>query len=101
MGRPARLRISCPAKRWLTWLSWEFFTLERYQKSQPRRTALTTAIAIDPVCGMQVETAAATVVEHASQPYYFCESACADTFRDDPERWIPKQAIVTEPFANS
>lgn len=56
---------------------------------------MTTAIAIDFVCGMQVETVAARVVEYAGQPYYFCESACADTFREDPERWILTQSDVT------
>ena len=43
----------------------------------------------DPVCGMQVDPKTALVVEYASETYYFCESACADTFRDDPDRWIP------------
>ena len=43
----------------------------------------------DPVCGMTVDPATAVTVEHDGQMYYFCESACADTFRDDPDRWIP------------
>lgn len=51
-------------------------------------------IAIDPVCGMKTDPAEAVVVEHAGRPYYFCESACAETFRDDPERWLPAEAIV-------
>ena len=43
---------------------------------------------IDPVCGMQVDPSTAVAVEYAGETYYFCESACADTFRDDPDRWI-------------
>ena len=43
----------------------------------------------DPVCGMQVDPASAVAVDHDGHIYYFCESACADTFRDDPDRWIP------------
>lgn len=45
-------------------------------------------LATDPVCGMTVDTATAIQIEVARVPYYFCESACADTFRDDPQRWI-------------
>ncbi len=55
---------------------------------------MTSMTTIDPVCGMQVEPVGATVVEYAGQPYHFCESACADTFRDDPERWIPIDPVV-------
>jgi len=42
----------------------------------------------DPVCGMQIDRETAVAVEYAGDTYYFCESACADTFRDDPDRWI-------------
>ena len=49
---------------------------------------------IDPVCGMQVDPQAAIAVVHAGDTYYFCESACADTFRDDPDRWIPQASTV-------
>ena len=45
--------------------------------------------ASDPVCGMQVDPETAVAVEYGGHAYYFCESACADTFRDDPGRWIP------------
>ena len=56
---------------------------------------MTSMSAIDPVCGMQVETVVAAVVEHDGQAFYFCESACAETFREDPERWIPSESIAT------
>ena len=48
----------------------------------------TKTIATDPVCGMTVDGDAAIVVAHAGVPYYFCDDACAETFRDDPERWV-------------
>lgn len=48
----------------------------------------------DPVCGMQVEPENAVAVEYDGHVYYFCESACADTFRDDPNRWIPRETLV-------
>ncbi|MDT5015394.1 MAG: uncharacterized protein QOD39_1554 [Mycobacterium sp.] len=38
----------------------------------------------DPICGMQVETAAApATVLHAGQRYYFCSDRCRDTFTND------------------
>lgn len=44
----------------------------------------------DPVCGMRVDPETAVTVEHGGETYYFCEPVCADTFRDDPDRWIPQ-----------
>lgn len=44
----------------------------------------------DPVCGMQVDPETAVTVAYGGDTYYFCEQACADTFRDDPDRWIPQ-----------
>ena len=46
----------------------------------------------DPVCGMQVDPATAVTVDFGGRTYYFCERACAETFRDEPERWLPKPA---------
>ena len=46
----------------------------------------------DPVCGMEVDPKAAITIEYAGVTYHFCEAACADTFRDDPDRWIPQPA---------
>lgn len=43
---------------------------------------------IDPVCGMQVDPRTAVSLEFDGETYYFCESACAETFREDPDRWI-------------
>lgn len=55
---------------------------------------MTSGTASDPVCGMQVNPEAAIAIEHAGHVYYFCESACADTFRDDPDRWVPDQGAL-------
>jgi len=38
---------------------------------------------------MQIDPATAIAVEYAGHVYYFCDPACADTFRDDPVRWAP------------
>ena len=50
--------------------------------------------AIDPVCGMTVDPATAITIEYAGEGYYFCESVCADTFRDDPDRWTREAPTV-------
>jgi YHS domain-containing protein len=62
---------------------------------------MTSATVVDPVCGMPVDPAAADiVVDNAGRRYHFCESACADTFRDDPDRWAPRAAVTAnEPGA--
>jgi YHS domain-containing protein len=44
--------------------------------------------ATDPVCGMRVSHDSAVVVEHRGVTYRFCDPACAETFRDEPERWV-------------
>jgi Cu+-exporting ATPase len=57
---------------------------------------MTSTTVADPVCGMPVDPGVVdVVVEHAGRRYYFCETACADTFRDDPDRWVTEGAAVT------
>ncbi len=44
--------------------------------------------AIDPVCGMQVETASAPArAEHDGRAYYFCSDRCWERFMGDPARF--------------
>jgi YHS domain-containing protein len=43
---------------------------------------------------MTIDPASAAAVEYDDRTYYFCESACADTFRDEPERWMPRDTLV-------
>lgn len=42
----------------------------------------------DPVCGMRIAPDAEIQFEHRGVIYRFCDKACAETFRDDPERWV-------------
>ena len=46
----------------------------------------------DPVCGMAVDPATAIQINVDGRVYSFCEVACADTFREDPQRWIQTAA---------
>lgn len=43
-----------------------------------------TTTVTDPVCGMTVDPATATSIEHEGHAYYFCCKGCAKTFAKDP-----------------
>jgi Cu+-exporting ATPase len=47
------------------------------------------AMAIDPVCGMDVDTERAEhTSEHKGTTYYFCSRGCKLDFEEDPERYL-------------
>lgn len=47
------------------------------------------AIAIDPVCGMEVDTETSDLsFEYEDTTYWFCGRGCLLEFRDDPERFL-------------
>jgi P-type Cu+ transporter len=47
------------------------------------------ATAIDPVCGMSVDTDNAQfTAEHEGTTYYFCSRGCMLDFQDEPERYL-------------
>ncbi len=47
------------------------------------------ATAIDPVCGMEVDTTTAQwTFEYKGTTYYFCGKGCMLEFRDDPEKYL-------------
>jgi Cu+-exporting ATPase len=47
------------------------------------------AIAIDPVCGMEVDTEATDLkTDDDGTTYWFCGRGCLLEFRDDPERYL-------------
>src|SRR6266851_2250111 len=49
------------------------------------------AVAVDPVCGMEVDpTNALARVEHKGQTFYFCNPHCAEVFRHEPERYLDR-----------
>lgn len=50
-------------------------------------------IAIDPVCGMEVEIATADYIhEHQGQRYYFCCAGCQMKFANDPAQYLEREA---------
>jgi Cu+-exporting ATPase len=50
-------------------------------------------MALDPVCGMNVDPAkAAGEFDHKGTKYYFCSKHCLHSFQSDPERFLSKKA---------
>ena len=50
-------------------------------------------MAIDPVCGMDVnEKSAPAKSEYDGKTYYFCSPNCREEFEDDPEQYIESAA---------
>jgi YHS domain-containing protein len=46
-------------------------------------------MAIDPVCGMEVEEeTAATTTEYEGTTYYFCSLGCEQEFDENPEAFL-------------
>jgi Cu+-exporting ATPase len=51
-------------------------------------------MAIDPICGMTVDSAtAAGSHDHRGQRYYFCGLSCLERFKADPERALQPQLV--------
>ncbi|UTD28486.1 heavy metal translocating P-type ATPase [Bradyrhizobium sp. WD16] len=56
------------------------------------------AKAIDPVCGMSVDPAAAKHrAEHHGETYFFCSAGCRTKFVADPVKYLDKTARTPEP----
>ena len=54
-------------------------------------------MAVDPVCGMQVDPAtAAHSHEHAGTRYYFCAAGCLQIFKADPKRFLEKKTAPSD-----
>lgn len=53
----------------------------------PRRTNAPKT-AVDPVCGMTVETANAKSTMNAGQAYFFCSTQCRDKFEQAPDSFL-------------
>jgi len=48
-------------------------------------------MALDPVCGMQVdEKSAAATYEYQGKTYYFCAPGCKAAFVKDPEKYLQR-----------
>ena len=53
-------------------------------------------MAIDPVCGMEVDERSTTdKATYQGQMYYFCSKDCKDEFQADPGEYIGKEKTGT------
>jgi len=50
-------------------------------------------LAIDPVCGMNVEIGKAVKTEYKGEAYYFCCRHCQQAFENSPEEYLGAQSI--------
>ena len=51
--------------------------------------------AMDPVCGMEVETATAQwTTDYKGTMYYFCAPGCKRSFEQDPEKYLRSAGAV-------
>ena len=54
-------------------------------------------MAIDPVCGMEVDEKTAKLqTEYKGETYYFCGPGCKYTFEENPEDYV---GLNRKPFA--
>ncbi|MEO6206322.1 MAG: YHS domain-containing protein [Candidatus Limnocylindrales bacterium] len=52
------------------------------------------AIATDPVCGMEVDTATSLLsLEHDGTTYWFCGKGCLAAFRDAPDTFLAEDHV--------
>src|SRR5579871_4190183 len=59
--------------------------------SRPSSSAST--VALDPVCGMSVNTSTAKHThQHAGESYYFCCGHCVEKFKSNPQEYLNKPA---------
>jgi Cu+-exporting ATPase len=60
------------------------------------------AIAIDPVCGMEVDTATSQLsFEYDGATYWFCGKGCLLDFQDDPAAFLGSETTPSMPGAPS
>ena len=73
----------------------EIVQIMRREDGEPARPLETAprieapAVAIDPVCGMEVEIATARFTsEHDGRRFYFCCAGCRRSFEKEPEKYV-------------
>lgn len=62
-----------------------------------RKVPVDESVAIDPVCGMQVQKATpAAVADHGGARYYFCAPRCQERFVANPQRFLGEVPAMRE-----
>lgn len=51
--------------------------------------------AVDPVCGMVVDSASPHLVsDYKGKDYHFCDNTCRAAFEQNPERYVKKKGFL-------
>ncbi|MFM9971535.1 MAG: heavy metal translocating P-type ATPase [Burkholderiales bacterium] len=76
---------------------------DSHQIEQEASPLTTGALAIDPVCGMKVNTAKPAVLTttHEGRVFYFCGKGCQTKFTANPGFYLDKEKSVTPPNTHS
>lgn len=53
-------------------------------------------LAIDTICGMDVDVNKGLKTEHQGEYYYFCSTHCQETFEKEPEKYIHAKSYIKE-----
>lgn len=48
-------------------------------------------MAIDPVCGMEVNEESAVTSEYGGKTYYFCSPGCKAAFDENPKKYVHEE----------
>ena len=65
------------------------YTPREYSTTPEDLEETTMAIAIDPVCGMEVDTETSDLsFDHEGTTYWFCGRGCLLEFKDDPSVYL-------------
>jgi YHS domain-containing protein len=69
----------------------ELVALKAAGKLRPRVAARPLALAVDPVCGMEVDLGTARHRgEHDGRAYAFCAAGCQRAFEADPTKYLAR-----------
>lgn len=68
--------------------------LARYPEQPDSSEEIPLATEIDPVCGMEVDSATSLLShEHDGTTYWFCGKGCLLEFKDDPARYLDPEYV--------
>lgn len=92
-------RATVPEFRWdyTTWLDVAFLAMlggVLWAYRNRARLGGGVGLAVDPVCGMQVDAAQSPAsIDHGGLRWYFCSDRCRARFCEDPDRWAASHRV--------
>jgi Cu+-exporting ATPase len=62
--------------------------------------AATSAVHVDPVCGMQVAEGAGQAYDHQGTKYHFCGAGCKAKFKEHPAKYLKPLPSIARRWRN-